>query len=247
MSVEASAWAWRQHISSGAKMVLLALADHADRQGYCWPGADGLAEKCDLTRSTIWRHLQLLEAATLITRTRRSSHDGRKSNAYQLNMATSQIQTDDTDDALVQRPENGVSNVSKTNPSVPTATSQDRTGTVITEPSLEPSGYIQQPLDPSVWPDWYADLQSIPGFKKDWGECQAWLDTKGITADRADQTAAAIKGQWPGARRQYKDAWAVFRNWVQRDAQGHNGSRPSRATNPNAVAAGWGDGSGKPR
>jgi hypothetical protein len=67
-----------------------------------------------------------------------------------------------------------------------------------------------------IWPDWYADLYSIPGFKKQLTQCQDWLDTLNITDARANETAAALKGSWNGKK--YKDPWATFRAWVQRPA-----------------------------
>jgi len=45
MSTEASSWAWRQRLTATQKLVLLALADHADHEGICWPGMVGVAKK----------------------------------------------------------------------------------------------------------------------------------------------------------------------------------------------------------
>ena len=120
------------------------------------------------------------------------------------------------------------------------------------EPSIEPSDiYIdtpdekQAPLDPSVLPDWYGDLFSIPGFKKSIDECVAWLAKNSISEAKANQTAAAVKGRWPGSRsKPYTDAWAVFRNWVMRPELPSNG-RPTRAaadSSEDDLKAGWGNG-----
>lgn len=73
-----------------------------------------------------------------------------------------------------------------------------------------------QPLDPQVWPDWYRDLYSLPNFKKDLAECQRWLSEKIIIGAKADETAAYIRGVWPGPKRTWKQPWAVFRNLVVR-------------------------------
>lgn len=61
MSVEASCWAWKQAIPSGPKLVLLCLADHADRSGVCWPGQSEVAEKCCMNRATVNQHIGKLE------------------------------------------------------------------------------------------------------------------------------------------------------------------------------------------
>ena len=67
-----------------AKLVLLALARHADRQGRCYPSAKRLAELTGITDRTIYRKLNTLEGLGLIKRKGRTK-DGRKtSNVYTL-------------------------------------------------------------------------------------------------------------------------------------------------------------------
>ncbi len=78
----------------------------------------------------------------------------------------------------------------------------------------------QQPLDPSVLPDFYRDLWSLPNFKKTLEECQQWLVEKNIGEEKASQTAAYIRGVWPGPKRSWKQPWAVFRNLVTRTIPG---------------------------
>jgi DNA-binding transcriptional ArsR family regulator len=67
-----------------AKLVLLALARHADKQGRCYPSAKRLAELTGITDRTIYRKLNTLEGLGLIKRKGRMK-DGRKtSNVYTL-------------------------------------------------------------------------------------------------------------------------------------------------------------------
>lgn len=66
MSNAASAWAWKQTLDCHAQHVLLALADHADDRGICWPGLWGLAEKSNMPRRTIQRKVRQLEALGLL-------------------------------------------------------------------------------------------------------------------------------------------------------------------------------------
>ena len=67
-----------------AKLVLLALARHADRQGRCYPSAKRLAELTGITDRTIYKKLNVLEGLGLIERKKRMK-DGRKtSNGYVL-------------------------------------------------------------------------------------------------------------------------------------------------------------------
>lgn len=61
MSVKAMTWAWEQDLKPGPKFVLVALADHSDGQGICWPGHELIAEKCGLSRQTVLEHVAMLE------------------------------------------------------------------------------------------------------------------------------------------------------------------------------------------
>jgi biotin operon repressor len=78
MSVNLMAWAFGQRVDPPAKLVLLALADHANGQtGLCIPGQKLLAEQCSMSVRTVQRHLQTLEARGLIRRETRMRGQGR--------------------------------------------------------------------------------------------------------------------------------------------------------------------------
>lgn len=79
MSLRAMAWAWEQNTkSSGERLVLLALADHAGDDGECYPHTARLAEKCALDRKTVQRHLIALDERGLVEKLyRRKRGDGR--------------------------------------------------------------------------------------------------------------------------------------------------------------------------
>jgi len=144
--------------------------------------------------------------------------------------------------------------------SLPFQTKQPR-GTISDSPGVSPRIYQpepltkdnkseplldikQQPLDPTVWPEWYSDLYSLPGFKADLEHCRKWLADNNITEAQANQTAAALRGRWDGKK--YKDAWATFRNWVQRPLPGgQQAARPSRQNGTRTadeLKQGWGRG-----
>ena len=63
MSVKAMTWAFDQDLKTGPKFVLVALADHSDGDGVCWPGHQKVAEKCGISRQTVVEHIAFLEAA----------------------------------------------------------------------------------------------------------------------------------------------------------------------------------------
>lgn len=121
MSLNLMAWAFAQKVDPPAKLVLLALADHANGQtGLCVPGQKLLAEQCSMSVKTVQRHLQKLEAAGLIRREARMRGQGRgrTSDAYYLNdqhdntrptrqstTTNATIQDDQCDNGVVAEPE----------------------------------------------------------------------------------------------------------------------------------------------
>lgn len=72
MSLKAMTWVWKQETkSSGERLVLLALADHAGEDGECWPHSGKIAEKCGLDRKTVQRHITALHERGLVTKVHR--------------------------------------------------------------------------------------------------------------------------------------------------------------------------------
>ena len=87
MSNIAQAWAWQTSIRGVPKFVLVALADHADDEGICWPGIRGLARKCGVTDRTIQNSIKTFIAQGLVTVEKRERPDhSRTSNIYHLEM-----------------------------------------------------------------------------------------------------------------------------------------------------------------
>jgi len=81
MSVEAMAWAFKQDIDDAqTKLILLALCDHADEDGWCWPSQDKLAKKACCSHDTAARRLVMLENDGFIIRRRRA----RQSTIYRV-------------------------------------------------------------------------------------------------------------------------------------------------------------------
>lgn len=91
MSIKALNWAWEQHTaSSGQKLVLLALADHANDDGHCWPGMGRIAEKCGMSARQVSNHVSALEACGLLEKTRRMRDDQKYSTyLYHLKFSSS--------------------------------------------------------------------------------------------------------------------------------------------------------------
>lgn len=85
MSVFAMSWAWEQEATAGGKLVLLAVADHADPEGECYPSRRRLAKMTGLGRSSVSRYLAALETRGLLQREPRHRENGsRTSTLYRL-------------------------------------------------------------------------------------------------------------------------------------------------------------------
>lgn len=70
MSIKATDLVWAHSRAIGnARLVLLAIADHANDRGECWPSLARLAEMCRIDVRSVRRNLAALEAAGEITRT----------------------------------------------------------------------------------------------------------------------------------------------------------------------------------
>ena len=63
--------AWKIRIPTGRKIVLLALADMADKDGSCWPSRELLAELTALSAASVSKHLKDLIDSGIVEQTRR--------------------------------------------------------------------------------------------------------------------------------------------------------------------------------
>ena len=85
MSVQAISWAYGHDLPMGCKATLVALANHADGDGVCYPGQVRLCIMIGCSERALRRYLQALEGAGLIERTERRRADGsRTSDQYRL-------------------------------------------------------------------------------------------------------------------------------------------------------------------
>lgn len=140
MSVEAMTWAFSQPLPPAPKLVLLALANAANREGLCWPGIEALcAAVRPMQRRQVQRHVQqLAEWGLLSISARFSERSGvQLSNCYQLILSTIFGGEDGVSDTL----EDGISDRGRVSQlrrpeDVIATTSPDKN----LEPSAEPSG-----------------------------------------------------------------------------------------------------------
>lgn len=85
MSVQVLAEVFESDITDG-RLLLLALANNANKKGICWPGSVSLASDAGMSRSTVFRSLKVLEKQNLVQRRTRKRRNGSlTSNVYVLN------------------------------------------------------------------------------------------------------------------------------------------------------------------
>ena len=77
MSLEAMNWAWEQPVAKSTnKLVLLALADHANSDGECWPSMKRIAERSDISPRHVSRAINELVDLGLVEKASRRRHGG---------------------------------------------------------------------------------------------------------------------------------------------------------------------------
>ena len=87
MSVKLMSAAWDMDLPMGQKMLLLALCDHANDDGVCYPSQEKLAQKCSMGERTVISHIQWLERRGIVSRERRQNTQRRKSDLYQITLS----------------------------------------------------------------------------------------------------------------------------------------------------------------
>ena len=203
MSIKCLAWAWGRKLPPLPKLILLAIADHADDTGYAWPGINGVAEKCGLSRRTIQRHLNVLTDKGIITVEPRTRPDGSAtSNSYQVNME-------------------GVSGchppASERHPPV-SAVTPPRVTPVTPLTVIEPSMNLTTTL-----PEWFQVLYEIePVEEKDVTRLMNWAKPHNATSLR--EVAYVLAGKWEEYRGIRTSIYPTFQNWVNRDEKNPTGA-----------------------
>ena len=80
-----------------AKLVLLAIARHADKRGSCYPSAARLMVVTGLSKASVYRKISYLEKHGFIRVTRRGKDGKKTSNLYQLILSHSETKQSHTE------------------------------------------------------------------------------------------------------------------------------------------------------
>lgn len=85
MSYTAMDWAFEQECADAqSKLVLLAIAKHANERGESWPSIERIAKLSNMNRRTVERRLATLKKDGLVIVKSRSENGKKKTNLYKL-------------------------------------------------------------------------------------------------------------------------------------------------------------------
>ena len=188
MSVRAMAWAWRQQLSGPEKLVLMALADHADEDGICWPGNAHIARKCNLSQRSVQRHVKnLIDNGYMTAHRRFRNTGGQTSNRYALNV-------------------DGVTICHGGDDSVSWGGDSGDTPITIIETSTESTT--------TTVPEWMEVLAEVEKPEPDTVKrLLKWAVPHDDTMLR--ETAYSLAEKWPMYKAKRKNIWSTFQGWVR--------------------------------
>lgn len=145
MSIRIMTQVWERPLRSTAhKLVLLALADHADDDGNCWPSLHRIAAKSGLTVRTVQRHLRDLEGDGHLSITALKG----RTNRYLIHPTPVTSDTPDTNDTP-DTSDTGTPDTSDTPPLTPVTPEPSMNHQP--EPPVRPSGPAADDDDFETW------------------------------------------------------------------------------------------------
>jgi hypothetical protein len=213
MSIKVMTWAWEQELPPLTKLVLMAIADHCDDEGYAWPGIKGISKKCGVAHRTVQRQVEELQAKGILKVEARQRPDGSSSsNGYTvvLNQGVSESHPP----------------MSESHPGVTEVTSLGDSGdtplTVI-EPSCETT--TTEPLtllEVFDDPEWLRTLAEVePPDHDQRTRIIRWARNHEVAV--LTQVAYSAAEGWAKYKKKNKSLYNTFMNWVnmqeKRDAE----------------------------
>ena len=206
MSVRAMAWAWRQQLSGPEKLVLMAVADHADDDGICWPGNAHIARKCNLSQRSVQRHIKnLIDNGYMTARRRYRETGGQTSNLYVLNVE-GVTHSHGGGDRLTWGDDTSVAPIT------------------IIEPPYEKPTTTDIEL-----PEWMAVLCEKEKPEQDTiKRMLRWAVPHDDTTLR--ETAYALVEKWDSYKAKRKNIWSTFQGWVRVAERSEKKRGPIRAS-----------------
>ncbi len=191
MSIKLMAKAWEMTLSQGEKLVLLALCDHANDDGICYPSQEYLAQKCSMSPRSLIDQINKLKKYGILTAERRQKNGGRLANVYTI-VLDNFTQCAKSAHANSARENSAHAEFAPTNVQITAELPANFALSIKEEPSsnhqLEPSIYTRPPAD---------EKKQTAGDKKTgvWAECLALLTDKGVDEQVAKDFIAVRKSQ----------------------------------------------------
>jgi hypothetical protein len=158
MSARVQAAVWEHSRATGsAFVVMLRLAERADRQGCAWPGVESLARDCRCSRSTVKRSLKELQALgeleVVVKGGGRRADRRYATNLYKVLVHTAQ----DEPPGLPDGPQSACSRSTNPDPVGPAVDHKP-----ITEPSRTAAGPVENFVDHAAYAKLCRDLLKNP-------------------------------------------------------------------------------------
>ena len=253
MSVKLMGQVWELDLPHNAQSILLALADHADDDGYCYPSVGRLAWKTGYGVRQVQRTLKDLRDQKLAIPTGSVVGGRHNTTVYKLHPSAgkqkppfqpkterqtlvdtkganltpfdgdSEIKGDIQD---VQRVTFETERVSPESQKGDIAMSPKPSGTV-KDSSIEPSR--AQTANSHEHPEWYEVLSEIRQFKNSYPKAEAWRTRQNIPLEMAIVYAYELKAFMLKTKNTDRDAWATFQAWLRRDRDSWQGQLKSRS------------------
>ena len=210
MSIKVMTWAWEQELPPLTKLILMAIADHADDSGYAWPGYRGIAKKCGASYRTIQRHVHSLEEQGILKVEPRQRPDGSSSSNGYTVVYNGTIRDEGVSESLPPTSESPPGWTEVT----PLDDTPDTPLTVI-EPSEETT--TTKPLtllELFNEPEWLQTLADV--IKPDQNQViriRKWARKHDEPV--LNRVAYSVAEMWPIYKTKNKSIYATYMNWVR--------------------------------
>ena len=200
MSIKVMSWVWEQDLPPLDKIVLMAIADHADDDGYAWPGMKRIAEKCSMEKRTVQRHVEKLQEQQLLKVESRQRNDGSSSsNGYTVVMNGTK--------------EEGVAESHPPMSEMTPPHGTDDTPLTVIEPSDETTTTTLTLLEVFDDPDWLRTLAEVvePDHEQR-TRIIRWARNHEVAV--LTQVAYSAAESWMTYKKKNKSLYNTFMNWV---------------------------------
>ena len=217
--------AWELDLSQGEKLVLLALCDHANDDGVCYPSQAFLASKCSMSYRSVINQIKRLESCGILTSERRQKAGSRQSNSYTINLNNYKSQCENSAHAESAHANFAHANSAPTNVKNTTELGENFSPCFKEEPS------INHQLEPSIYKPTSQNKK-----RGRWDESLNMLIAEGIDeqiagdfiairkAKNAPLTPTALKGILREANKAKLTLENVLRICIERNWQGFSAS-----------------------